>query len=39
MKEKKIFKNIVVDLSGDGNYLLGYCCSFAKGFLLLCLEQ
>jgi hypothetical protein len=36
-ERKKNFKNIL-DLWGDGNYLLGYCCSFAKGFLLLWLE-
>jgi hypothetical protein len=36
-ERKKNFRNIL-DLWGDGNYLLGYYCSFAKGFFLLCLE-
>jgi hypothetical protein len=36
-EKKENFQNIL-DLWRGGNYLLGYYCSFAKGFFVLCLE-
>lgn len=33
-ERKKNFKS-VLDLWGCGNYLLGYYCSFAKGFFCI----